>query len=116
MSNYTIVAFCGGGIRGLLSATVLQNLAAKYPQILTGTNLFAGTSTGADTVNMLVGKNPKTPAEIVAYYQGPVVNFYKNPSTTPARPRTAWTRCTSARGACTTATSHSPRSCRKTSS
>lgn len=87
MSNYTIVAFCGGGIRGLLSATVLQNLAAKYPQILTGTNLFAGTSTGADIVNMLVGDTPRTPAEIVAYYQDQIVNFYQKPTGTgPSEP------------------------------
>jgi len=86
MNNYTIVAFCGGGIRGLLSATVLQNLAVSYPQILTGTNLFAGTSTGADIVSMLVGDTPKTPAEIVAYYLGPVVKFYRDPSTNPSAP------------------------------
>jgi len=91
MSNYTIVAFCGGGIRGLLSATVLQNLATMYPQILTGTNLFAGTSTGADIVNMLVGKKPKTPTQIVEYYKTTVVNFYSNlgfnPDSNPSLPQ-----------------------------
>jgi patatin-like phospholipase/acyl hydrolase len=32
---------------------------------------------------MLVGRNPKTPTQIVEYYQGPVVNFYSNQSFNP---------------------------------
>lgn len=52
---YTIVSFCGGGIRGLMSATILSNLAQHNGNILTNTNLLAGTSTGSNIVSALVG-------------------------------------------------------------
>jgi hypothetical protein len=51
---YTIVSFCGGGIRGLMSATILKNLAKHHGNILTHTNLLAGTSTGAGIVSSLI--------------------------------------------------------------
>ncbi|HEY4239674.1 MAG TPA: patatin-like phospholipase family protein [Kofleriaceae bacterium] len=84
MSSYTIVAFCGGGIRGLLSATVLNRLATKHPEILTSTSLFAGTSTGADIINMLLAGWGTQ--KIVDYYQTSAVKFFQNPKTDPSAP------------------------------
>src|SRR5215475_287529 len=52
--SHIIVCFCGGGIRGLLSATILEDLAHAYPNILTKTHLFAGTSTGAGIISWLL--------------------------------------------------------------
>lgn len=82
--SYNIVCFCGGGIRGLLSATILQNLANSYPNILTKTNLFAGTSTGADIVSFLVAG--KTPADIIHGYLHGETKFFANPSKDPFKP------------------------------
>lgn len=53
---YTIVSFCGGGMRGLMSATILQGLADHNGNILTKTNLFAGTSIGSDIISSLVAQ------------------------------------------------------------
>ena len=46
MSTFRIISFDGGGIRGALSTRILKRLWDKKPQLLKGTNLFAGTSTG----------------------------------------------------------------------
>lgn len=51
---YTIVSFCGGGIRGLLSSTLLRKLTEINPGIVTNTKLLAGTSTGSGIVGSLV--------------------------------------------------------------
>lgn len=47
MAPFRIISFDGGGIRGSLSTRILRRLCEKYPEILTETTLFAGTSTGA---------------------------------------------------------------------
>ncbi|WP_099187830.1 patatin-like phospholipase family protein [Tepidibacter mesophilus] len=44
--KYRIMAFDGGGIRGVLSATILQRLEKENPKLIKSTDLFAGTSTG----------------------------------------------------------------------
>ena len=44
--SYKIIAFDGGGIRGLVSALLLNELDPNG-EIVKGTNLFAGTSTGS---------------------------------------------------------------------
>src|SRR5215213_1985690 len=46
MSNYFIVSCDGGGIRGLVTAMLLEDLEAKCPGFLSQVALFAGTSTG----------------------------------------------------------------------
>jgi len=52
-NNYNIIACDGGGIRGLITAMLLNDLVTNPPQsfantkILDNVNLFAGTSTGA---------------------------------------------------------------------
>ena len=50
-TNYNIIACDGGGIRGLISAMLLNDLVSNPPsgsnsQILNNVNLYAGTSTG----------------------------------------------------------------------
>ena len=44
--SYKIIAFDGGGIRGLVSALLLKELDPNG-ELVKGTNLFAGTSTGS---------------------------------------------------------------------
>jgi len=46
MTRYRIVSFDGGGIRGLVTAIVLERLEAAVPGWLDGADLLAGTSTG----------------------------------------------------------------------
>lgn len=46
MATYRILALDGGGIRGVLSATILERLEADCPGFLDKVDMFAGTSTG----------------------------------------------------------------------
>ena len=46
MADFRILSFDGGGIRGLLSAVILEQLDARVPDWRSGTDLLAGTSTG----------------------------------------------------------------------
>jgi patatin-like phospholipase/acyl hydrolase len=49
MANFKIIALDGGGIRGVLTAVLLNRLQEQYPSLLhpaNGVTLFAGTSTG----------------------------------------------------------------------
>jgi patatin-like phospholipase/acyl hydrolase len=46
MSHYHILSLDGGGIRGVLTATLLQRLEAAFPGFMSTFDLFAGTSTG----------------------------------------------------------------------
>ena len=41
-AKYKILSFCGGGIRGLASVTMLNVLYQKFPKIITGTDALAG--------------------------------------------------------------------------
>lgn len=88
---YTIVSFCGGGIRGLMSAKILQMLTEHNPGIVTNTSLFAGTSTGAGIVSSLVSrecaKHPKACVDLIAASFYAQIGFYSrsNPdSSAPA--------------------------------
>jgi patatin-like phospholipase/acyl hydrolase len=46
MAKYRIIAFDGGGIRGLITAILLERLEAEVPGWLDQANLLAGASTG----------------------------------------------------------------------
>jgi patatin-like phospholipase/acyl hydrolase len=46
MSPYRILSLDGGGIRGVLTATLLERLEEAHPGFLAQVDLFAGTSTG----------------------------------------------------------------------
>src|SRR6185295_4054108 len=79
---------CGGGIRGLMSATILtrlnQEFSAKYNKTLIDqVDMIAGTSTGSlITALLLIGL---TPEEISDFYLG-MVPFYKMGQTDPSKP------------------------------
>lgn len=66
MARYRILTLDGGGVRGVLSARLLQRIAAQYPGFLGEVDLFAGTSTGSIlAVGLAMGLSP---AELVAFY------------------------------------------------
>lgn len=46
MPSYRILALDGGGIRGIISATILERLEEAHPGFINEIELFAGTSTG----------------------------------------------------------------------
>jgi patatin-like phospholipase/acyl hydrolase len=46
MTAYRILIVDRGGIRGVLSATILENLDEKIPGFMNSTDLVTGTSTG----------------------------------------------------------------------
>jgi predicted acylesterase/phospholipase RssA len=78
-SSYKILSFCGGGIRGLASATMLNYLYQKYPHIISGADLLAGTSTGADiAADLATGTIPQN---LINFYLTDSVKFFKHPST-----------------------------------
>ena len=82
MASFTIVSFCGGGVRGLLSARILARLARKHPYILTTTSLYAGTSTGSGIIGQLLAG--KSPDEICDYFTIQERKFYAKPASTRA--------------------------------
>jgi patatin-like phospholipase/acyl hydrolase len=72
LANFCILSFCGGGIRGLLSSGYLNRLN-KYAKengidLIKNTNMFAGTSTGADIISLLMAGIP--PELVYATYRG----------------------------------------------
>lgn len=46
-TKYRILSFDGGGIRGIVPASILQRLTNKYPHLIKNTDLFVGTSVGS---------------------------------------------------------------------
>lgn len=64
--TYRILSFDGGGIRGLLSAMILNALTKDYPWILDQTDLFAGTSTGGLIALSLA--HGKSPEDVITLY------------------------------------------------
>lgn len=67
MSTYYILSLDGGGIRGLLTATMLERLINKRPGLLERIDLLAGTSTGAIlALGLAYGL---TPAELRELYE-----------------------------------------------
>jgi patatin-like phospholipase/acyl hydrolase len=57
--TYYILSMDGGGIRGILTARILERLEAAVPGFLTNVDLFAGTSTGGLlTCGLAYGMNP----------------------------------------------------------
>lgn len=71
---YTILSFCGGGIRGLASATMLSELYLLFPNIISRANMLAGTSTGAGIVAALA--TGQTPSDLVNNFLTNERNFY----------------------------------------
>ena len=74
MAKYRILSMDGGGIRGILTARLLERIAAERPGFLSQTDLFAGTSTGSILAICLargaaVPTSGLTPAGLVALYR-----------------------------------------------
>lgn len=63
---YTILSLDGGGIRGLLTATILERLTAAAPGWLDKVDCFAGTSTGG--ILALGLAHGMTPTQLKALY------------------------------------------------
>jgi patatin-like phospholipase/acyl hydrolase len=63
---YRILSIDGGGIRGVLSITILQRLLKDFPDFLNKIDLFAGTSTGG--ILALALASGKTPEETLSLY------------------------------------------------
>ena len=67
MAAYPILSMDGGGIRGIMTAIILQRLEKQYPGFLSKIQLFAGTSTGGLlALGLACGMSP---AEMRVLYQ-----------------------------------------------
>lgn len=82
--KFTILSFVGGGIRGLMSAKILERLWNEWRSVITDTDLIAGCSTGSMILSQIVAG--KTPPEIVEFFLSNAVPFYDKPDTDPHRP------------------------------
>lgn len=73
MARYKILSLDGGGIRGIISATILERLEKIYPGFISDVDLVAGTSTGGLIALGLA--NGQTPSQIKEIYKrlGPAV-------------------------------------------
>lgn len=70
-AKYRILSLDGGGIRGILTARLIERIAAQRPDFLSSVDLFAGTSTGSIlAIGLAKGL---TPTDLVRLYreQGP---------------------------------------------
>jgi patatin-like phospholipase/acyl hydrolase len=84
VSPFTIVSFVGGGIRGLMSATILQRLSDYKASILTDTDLFAGCSTGSVIVSELAAGTQ--PSGLIELFTTSEVKFYDRQNFDPTEP------------------------------
>ncbi|UVH56516.1 patatin-like phospholipase family protein [Variovorax paradoxus] len=87
-TKFTILSFVGGGIRGLMSVTILNELYTKFPNILENTDLIAGCSTGSIITSELLAGT--TPPELITFFttregRGEI-EFYDNMNTNPKEP------------------------------
>lgn len=87
--TYRILSFCGGGIRGYMSALILQRLNDAFMDeygvtLYSRADCIAGTSTGSFITGMLlIGLSP---GEIADLYSGVVAPFYRKAKTDPTQP------------------------------
>jgi patatin-like phospholipase/acyl hydrolase len=82
---FTIVSFVGGGIRGLLSATILQRLAnVRGGVVLSNTSLLAGCSTGSIITSELLAN--RTPGDLIDLFKGGEISFYNRMNADPSKP------------------------------
>lgn len=65
-AKYLILSFDGGGIRGLITAMILQEINKQFPNFIRSANLFAGTSTGSFIALALADK--VLPDKLVTLY------------------------------------------------
>lgn len=67
MTTFRILSLDGGGIRGVLSAAILERLETECPGFLSSIDLFAGTSTGG--ILALGLASGMTPAQLRQLYE-----------------------------------------------
>lgn len=67
MSTYLVLAMDGGGIKGLITAILLERLEAQVPGFISRVDLFAGTSTGG-LLALGLGAG-RTPTQARALYE-----------------------------------------------
>ena len=82
--TYRILSLDGGGIRGVLTARVIERLVEKKPDLLDKFDMVAGTSTGAILAcGLASGRGPR---EIIELYEqkGPSI-FHTCQSTSLSR-------------------------------
>lgn len=84
-TNYNIITCDGGGIRGLITAMLLDDLVSNPPKgysantILQNVNLFAGTSTGGIiAIGLSAGLAPSTLASLYASKCGNIFQPYQS--------------------------------------
>ena len=76
MSPYRILAMDGGGIRGILTARILERIDEVLPGFLNNVELFAGTSTGG--LLALGLSSGMTPEKLRKMYQDCADNVFKD--------------------------------------
>lgn len=65
MHKYRIMTFDGGGIKGVLTATLLKRLHQEIPEFINMTQLFTGTSTGSFiALGLAYGLSPQELVEL----------------------------------------------------
>ncbi len=67
--SYQILSMDGGGIRGVLTAQILDYIVAEFPSFLDDVDLIAGTSAGALNTIALTFPQALTPAQLVNVYE-----------------------------------------------
>ncbi|MGH8474535.1 MAG: patatin-like phospholipase family protein [Methylococcales bacterium] len=79
--KFTILSFVGGGIRGLMSVTILKKLQTHFPHLVRHTDLIAGCSTGSIITSELVAG--KTSQDLIDFFTSPKgeIGFYNNMNT-----------------------------------
>ncbi|UWD46960.1 patatin-like phospholipase family protein [Clostridioides difficile] len=59
-SNFNILTFDGGGLKGALSISILERIVEEYPSLLNNISMFGGTSTGSlIALGLAYGVSPK---------------------------------------------------------
>jgi patatin-like phospholipase/acyl hydrolase len=81
---YRILAFVGGGIRGMASARMLMRLTERHPQLVDDADLLAGTSVGSSIVSSLVAG--KSPAHVYENLTTSTVDYFRHPNTDGSKP------------------------------
>lgn len=84
--NYGIITCDGGGIRGLVTAMLIEDLVSGDPNLLGNVSLFAGTSTGGIIAIGLASGVP--PSKLVHLYKRKCSEIFQpyNPSLTASLP------------------------------
>jgi len=79
-----ILSFCGGGVRGLLSAGMLNRLHKANPACTSHATFLAGTSTGADIISMMLAGS--STAKIYETYSTRAPKMFDGPKTVATEP------------------------------